>query len=244
MNKAAAVGFAVVCPALLVAAAACSAKPKQHPPTLGDCLPEAGCLVAPPAPASGSGGSSGTGGAAGGSGTAQDGGSTCGDVQASGAACQACMDRACCQQNGDCTGSCLDLVDCLTACTPGDANCVASCSNEFAEGAPAYNALAQCLQGSCATSCQSSGSVDAAVSCGTLSFAPPACTTCMNEVCCDAALKCSNNPDCVIIEQCAQYCLPADADCRASCTNLGPTGTSAFQSLYTCMTGSCGTICP
>jgi hypothetical protein len=222
--------------ALSMLAVACSPEPKAHPPILGDCV-EAGCMTAVPPP----GGGSGTGGSGGSAGS--DAG-TCGQVQATGASCQVCMDRSCCSQNGDCTANtdCLALANCLAACAAGDSVCLTSCSTLNQAGAARYDALVQCVAVACNVGCITAAG-DGGASCGTLGYQRATCATCINQACCSQALACSLNTDCVIIEQCAQSCLSTDKPCRDRCETL-PNGVGAFIPFDDCMFTNCPTVCP
>jgi hypothetical protein len=241
---------------VLAAAAGCSAKPKEHAPALGDCLPDAGCITSLPVPIGGTSGSGGTGGSDGGeSGAGGDSGagggfiSTCGQVGFVDDVCGACMDRSCCSYIGSCSAipDCTALITCLTRCADNDTTCSISCSNDHQEGASSFNTLMTCMQTLCNGACQSSSYGDGGVGCGTLSFNRASCTTCVNQVCCGVARDCSNDTNCMIIETCAQLCLPGDAgdpDCRPRCQSLAPDGVVHFKAFDDCMVGNCGALCP
>jgi hypothetical protein len=224
--------------ALSVLAVAGCSTPKEHPPVLGDCV-EAGCMTVVPPP----GGGSGTGGSGGSAGGSSDAG-TCGQVQATGASCQVCMDRSCCSENQGCSADhdCLALANCLAACAAGDAACVTSCSTLNQAGAARYDALVQCVGVACNVGCITSAG-DGGASCGTLSYTRATCGTCINQACCSQALACSVNTDCVFMEQCAQSCLSTDKPCRDRCQTQQD-GVGAFIALDTCMFTSCPTVCP
>jgi hypothetical protein len=153
----------------------------------------------------------------------------CGDlVYSTDAACQSCMETACCNELANCsTGTaCGDLLDCVEACA-GDTTCQDGCMQTHSLGLTAAQALLNCDDNNCDTECALPGA------CGTtMSYTSEVLTQCVTDNCCATFDPCFNDPDC-------NACLlnPEGAGCGTN---------TLFNDYLACMdthcpTGICGT---
>jgi hypothetical protein len=120
------------------------------------CDDPAVCKTTPPAGSGGSG-SPGSGGmtGSGGSSNPGSGGSTSpgSGGSAGGDTCTPCVLQNCATQVGNCSSvpDCSSLVDCTDACS--DQTCFDNCGAQHQGSISLYNAIVQCVRGSCAAVC-------------------------------------------------------------------------------------------
>lgn len=98
---------------------------------------------------SSTGGTSGTGGTGGG-----DSGDGCGDF-CTAAACCNCSASECTTPYDSCRcePDCIDLIDCVRACSPGDTSCQNGCYSSHPLGYQPYVALESCASTYCVSEC-------------------------------------------------------------------------------------------
>jgi hypothetical protein len=220
-------GFRVLVLAL-ASVAACSQK-APLPAQLGDCDSGKGCGTT-------------TGGQGSGGPVTDSGGVSCGTITYPDPTCNACIQDMCCDRNAACSASsdCLALIACDSACAATDMTCKNACRDRWQNVIALFDNFIFCRDASCPTDCVMS---DAGTSCGLITFATPACDTCMNANCCTQNATCSNNPDCFGLVSCAAPCPPTDQQCRSDCIAQHPNGSVDFTSLNQCGLTSCSTQC-
>jgi hypothetical protein len=84
-----------------------------------------------------------------------EGGTSCGAFVFSNPACDACVGRSCCTEEGVCSNNadCLALIQCTSVCLNNDPVCIADCQTQHPNGSADYKVLAQCIQTSCGGQC-------------------------------------------------------------------------------------------
>jgi hypothetical protein len=215
----------------------------------GGVNPAATSSTGTKASSSSSGGSGGTGGTEETGGTTSTstststsdggsgGGSMCGEI-APNPQCQSCSDTNCCAEGLACDvgTDCFDLLSCETQ--GGDAS---SCGAMYPNGVAPWNSYQGCLGTNCSDVCS-------ALTCAgdELTFGDPndanaqACTTCVQEQCCDAATAASvayTNQGCDIDPTCA---FDTDsAACDDSLTSAACTGDAVVSAVASCVHDKC-----
>jgi hypothetical protein len=116
-----------------------------------------GTCGAPPAPSgTGDGGAGSSSDAGNGdTSTGQGDGGSCAWQTGHGAACDTCVNGACCAQLSACTSDvdCSQLVTCVAQCASNDLACENACASQHPTGASIYDGISVCAQKSCATQC-------------------------------------------------------------------------------------------
>jgi hypothetical protein len=82
-------------------------------------------------------------------------GGTCAALKWSNPSCNSCMAQRCCWQETACANNadCMFELECGVLCTPGQPNCENDCAMRYPLGRTAFDAMATCQQGNCASQC-------------------------------------------------------------------------------------------
>jgi hypothetical protein len=156
----------------------------------------------------------------------------CGGFEESSAACDGCLDGACCAEAEACRQSpdCAALFDCLADC--GDTpDCRQTCALAHPADAAAAT-LARCRAELCPRECFSCG--------GYYQLESTACDDCMRSQCCTSLALCFNDPACWDRAICENDCsIPG---CSESCANDFPVGDS-LTPLIECIQRECYQAC-
>lgn len=85
----------------------------------------------------------------------------------------------------------------------------------------------------------------------TLNTGSVACDQCSMQSCCAAISACDGDPDCIAVDGCIAQCFETygrnqavEAQCEQRCRAAHPSGAQKIDTLYQCMSTSCGAACP
>jgi len=169
--------------------------------------------------------------------------SACGFTFAS-AKCASCVEKTCCAEANAChdDGACAPLYDCVTACGATDAKCRNACAakHPIGDDAPAQ-ALEACLSQSdhCGPSCSTCG--------GLADWYADACAACVQEKCCEHAMKCADDAACAERQRCYRACTypscPFDCDNQIAVIANVPPASDAIEHFDKCTSAGCGVQC-
>jgi hypothetical protein len=125
----------------------------------------------------------------------------------------------------------MDLVTCLTSCTP-NVDC-----DDCIKAWPLHEvglalATPNCVTAECPACFDAPG-------CGLeYSSASESCQSCIRASCCKESRTCGFDADCIALEVCVELCKGASA-CVAKCKTTLPTGAALFDPLAACETMHC-----
>lgn len=186
-------------------------------------------ILKPGLGASGSSTSTGAGNGAGGASGAATasgvgGGALCGERRLQPAACQSCMEAACCQAMLSCDlgSTCAELRSCLEGCS--SATCKDNCIEQYGVGGEALSELDDCIDSQCNYEC-----LGWPVCMSGYKTTSKACSACLAASCCEAFSACQSELAC-------RNCLAGDS---ASCE-----ATVLDEAAIQCRDNNCSDDCP
>lgn len=154
---------------------------------------------------------------------------SCGTAQFAPAACQSCLEGACCDELAGCASDCQSWIDCANTCA-GDLDCKEDCDAQNPSGASDAATLDACVTASCNAEC-GGGTTNPNAICDS-GFAledDPTCAACLSDGCCDAYKDCAASPECFA-------CLSGSDPGACDSTDLD-------EAIATCVVGQCDTEC-
>jgi hypothetical protein len=167
----------------------------------------------------------------------------CGNILSVNSTCNTCMQASCCAEYTALGTSVVGMaaLDCINGCA-NQGDCQTQCLVDWPEGYVLLELSTTCMYEHCA---DASACAVQAPACLMSSSSMPACGTCVEANCCDAARACAADADCLRIELCRalENCDSADMDCINACREHYKPGETTFDPLFACRTGVCAVEC-
>lgn len=158
------------------------------------------------------------------------------DTDPARAACETCMEDACCAELLDCAPGteCDKFLACAQPCTTSA--CFTTCTTQFATGYEAYNVVQDCYDGSCK---QDSGCSWPVCDSGLAYYDPfSECASCLGTSCCAQVTACMADAGCATC-----YTTADPTMLPANCTAAGDPVATLYAATQTCQTASCEKPC-